>query len=53
MTGTLQMLGKPAKSDEKNHKTTYVTIKGLEQAREDVEEIQKKRWRAWPSLLSG
>ncbi len=42
VTGTLQMLGKPAKSDEKNHKTTYVTIKGLEQAREDVEEISEK-----------
>ncbi|MDO5345926.1 MAG: polyprenyl synthetase family protein, partial [Lachnospiraceae bacterium] len=39
VTGTEQVLGKPINSDEKNHKTTYVTIKGLEQAREDVEKI--------------
>lgn len=39
VTGTLQELGKPIHSDEKNNKTTYVTIKGLEQAKRDVEEI--------------
>ena len=35
-------LGKPVGSDEKNHKTTYVTLKGLEQSAKDVEEISKK-----------
>lgn len=42
VTGTLQMLGKPAGSDEKNHKTTYVTIKGLERAKADVEVISRR-----------
>ena len=35
-TSSLEVLGKPVGSDEKNNKTTYVTIKGLEQAKEDV-----------------
>ena len=29
-------LGKPIGSDEKNNKTTYVTLKGMEQAKKDV-----------------
>ena len=29
-------------SDEKNHKTTYVTLKGLERSQRDVEDISKK-----------
>ncbi len=36
VTGDEEVLGKPVKSDEKNNKTTYVTLMGLEQAREDV-----------------
>lgn len=39
VTSTPEMLGKPVLSDEKNSKTTYVTLKGLEQAKTDVEEI--------------
>lgn len=42
LTGDEQEIGKPVGSDEKNHKTTYVTIKGLEQSKEDVENISKK-----------
>lgn len=42
VTSTMQMLGKPINSDEKNHKTTYVTLKGLDQARMDVEEISAR-----------
>lgn len=42
VTSTVQVLGKPINSDEKNHKTTYVTLKGLEQARMDVEEISRR-----------
>lgn len=37
-----QVLGKPVGSDEKNHKTTYVTIEGLEQSKKDVEHISKR-----------
>ena len=36
VTGNPKILGKPVGSDEKNHKTTYVTIKGLETASADV-----------------
>lgn len=36
ITSTTEILGKPVKSDEKNNKCTYVTLKGLEQAKKDV-----------------
>ena len=36
VTGNPKILGKPVGSDEKNHKITYVTIKGLETASADV-----------------
>ena len=39
VTGTLESIGKPVHSDDKNEKTTYVTLKGLEQASADVEEL--------------
>ncbi|MEI3279973.1 MAG: hypothetical protein V8R46_04010 [Eubacterium ramulus] len=43
------VLGKPIGSDEKNHKTTYVTIRGLEQAQKDVEEIfHREHWTVLP-----
>lgn len=42
VTGTTQMLGKPVHSDEKNEKTTYVTLKGIEQARKDVKMISER-----------
>ena len=35
VTSTLETLGKPIGSDEKNHKTTYVTLKGLEASMEE------------------
>ena len=41
-TSTLETLGKPIHSDERNEKTTYVTLKGLEQATIDVEEISAR-----------
>ena len=37
VTGDQKVLGKEAGSDEKNQKTTYVTIEGLEKAKKDVE----------------
>ena len=42
VTSTLEVLGKPIHSDEKNEKTTYVTLKGLAEAKQDVEEISKQ-----------
>ncbi|MDE7425156.1 MAG: polyprenyl synthetase family protein [Lachnospiraceae bacterium] len=35
--GDEQVIGKPINSDEKNHKTTYVTLFGLEEAKKKVE----------------
>ena len=35
-TGVSEELGKPTGSDEKNNKTTYVTLHGMEKAKEDV-----------------
>lgn len=39
VTSTLEVLGKPIGSDDKNNKTTYVGIKGLEKSREDVKKL--------------
>lgn len=36
VTSTTETLGKPVHSDEKNEKTTYVTWKGLKEAKTDV-----------------
>lgn len=41
VTSTLEVLGKPIHSDDKNNKTTYVTLEGLEKAKEDVERISE------------
>ena len=40
-TATTEQIGKPAGSDEKNNKSTYVSIKGLEKAMEDVKAISE------------
>ena len=42
VTSSLEVLGKAVGSDEKNHKTTYVTLKGMEQAKKDVENLSKE-----------
>lgn len=42
VTGTLEELGKPIGSDEKNHKVTYVTMHGLEESKARVEELSKE-----------
>lgn len=42
VTSTLEVLGKPVGSDEKNNKATYVTFEGLEKAVSDVERISKE-----------
>ena len=41
VTSTLEMLGKPIGSDDKNHKTTYVTLKGLDEAQKEQRELSE------------
>lgn len=42
VTSTAEVLGKPVLSDEKNDKTTYVTLVGIDKAREYVERISNE-----------
>ena len=42
VTSTAEVLGKPVLSDEKNEKTTYVTLEGLEKAKTDVQMISDR-----------
>ena len=39
VTSTEEELGKPIHSDEKNHKTTYVTLMGIEKASQQVKKL--------------
>ncbi len=39
VVGEEDKIGKPVKSDEKNHKTTYVTLLGIEKAKASVEQL--------------
>lgn len=41
VTSTMEVLGKPINSDEKNQKTTYVTLEGIEKAKNDVRRISE------------
>lgn len=42
VSSTEEVLGKPIHSDEKNNKTTYVTLFGIEKASKIVEEMSKE-----------
>ncbi len=42
VTSTAEQLGKPVLSDEKNEKTTYVTLMGIEGAKSFVEQISNE-----------
>lgn len=42
VTSTMEVLGKPIGSDEKNHKSTYVTYEGIEKAGRDVAELSEQ-----------
>ena len=46
VTSTTEVLGKPVHRDEKNEKTTYVTWKGLEGARQEVARMTEEAVRA-------
>lgn len=42
ITSTLEELGKPVGSDEKNDKLTYVSVYGMEKSKEEVERLSKE-----------
>ena len=42
VTSTAEELGKPIHSDEKNHKTTYVTIMGINEASQQVADLSEE-----------
>ena len=50
ITSTMEVLGKPIGSDEKNNKATYVTYEGLEKSKEDVLRLSKKAVESLQSL---
>lgn len=42
VTSSRETLGKPVGSDAKNHKTTYVTLEGIEKAQEEAGKLTKE-----------
>ena len=50
VTSTVEVLGKPVHSDERNEKITYVTLPGIEKAKEQVEELTQKALAGFDSL---
>lgn len=50
VTSSIEVLGKPIHSDEKNEKTTYVTIMGVEKAEEEVNRISSKAIKSYEAL---
>ena len=41
VTSSQEVLGKPVMSDEKNNKTTYVTLEGIEKSKHDVKQLSE------------
>ncbi len=50
VTGTTEQLGKPVHSDEKNEKTTYVSLLGVEDADTEVLNISNRAMEAYDTL---
>ena len=50
VTSTSETLGKPVHSDEKNEKTTYVTLVGIEEAKKIVERESEEAIRILETL---
>lgn len=50
VTSSQDILGKPVRSDEKNNKTTYVTLKGIDRAKEDVKRLSDQALTGLSSL---
>ena len=42
VTSTSEVLGKPVHSDEKNEKTTYVALMGIDEAKKEVERLSNE-----------
>ncbi|HIX16118.1 MAG TPA: polyprenyl synthetase family protein [Candidatus Hungatella pullicola] len=42
VTSSAEVLGKPVLSDEKNNKTTYVTLEGIDKAKQEVKRISEE-----------
>lgn len=42
ITSTAEVLGKPIGSDAKNHKLTYVSLHGLEESKQQVEQLSRE-----------
>ena len=51
VTSTMEVLGKPIGSDEKNHKITYVTYEGIEKAKADVASLSEQAIARTDSLV--
>ena len=51
VTSTMEVLGKPIGSDEKNHKLTYVTYEGIEKAKADVASLSEQAIARMDSLV--
>lgn len=51
VTSTLEVLGKPIGSDEKNEKSTYVTLEGIDKARDDVQKLTEDAVALMDSLV--
>lgn len=51
VTSTMEVLGKPIGSDEKNHKVTYVTYEGIEKSKEDVARLSEQAIENMDSLV--
>ena len=47
VTSTMEELGKPIHSDEKNQKTTYVTLYGIEKSREIAVKLSEEAMEIW------
>ncbi len=50
VTGTAKSIGKPVHSDEKNQKTTYVSLKGLPGAEREAARLSAEAYRLFDSL---
>lgn len=51
VTSTMEVLGKPIGSDEKNHKITYVTYESIEKAKADVASLSEQAIARMDSLV--
>ncbi|MCU6761003.1 Farnesyl diphosphate synthase [uncultured Roseburia sp.] len=51
VTSTVEVLGKPIGSDEKNEKVTYVTLEGIEKAKRDVQHLMNDALDLMDSLV--